>query len=466
MEFSALYARLLAATRGGLVALVLLAACTAPDAPDAPDADASATDTTVAADAPPVQVEIREDDRRYQLYVDGEPFFIKGAGLEFGSIERLAERGGNSFRTWRTDNSRDTGREVLDRAYANGLYVTMGLEIAREREGQGRGIFGFDYDDEEAVAEQLERVRAEVMQYKDHPALIIWGIGNELNLGATNPKVWDAVGEISEMIHEVDPNHLTTTMLAGVSKELVDQINARAPDLDLLSIQMYADIENLPQRIEEAGWEGPYMVTEWGATGHWEVGKTEWGAPIENTSSVKADLYRERYQTAIASDTTQLLGSYVFLWGQKQERTPTWYGMFMPTGEKTESVDVMQYLWTGEWPENRAPRIERPTLDGQTATDDVTLQPGQTVPAEVVATDPEGDTLRYEWEVREESQAQTEGGDDEEVPALIEGAVDPSDAAQVTVTTPTEPGAYRLFVNVYDGNNSAAHANIPFYVDE
>ena len=130
---------------------------------------------------------------------------------------------------------------------------------------------------------------------------------------------------------------------------------------------MYADIENLPQRLDDAGWDGPYMVTEWGATGHWEVPKTPWGAPIENNSSVKADLYRSRYETAIAADTTQGLGSYVFLWGQKQERTPTWYGLFLPTGEETESVDVMESLWTGEMPDNQTPRLESATLDGRSA---------------------------------------------------------------------------------------------------
>ena len=115
------------------------------------------------------------------------PFYIHGAGLEFGNIEALATHGANSFRTWRTDNGRDTGTEILDRAYASGLMVTMGIEIARERPGSGRGIFNFNYSDSVAVATQLERVRNEVLLYKDHPALLMWGIGNELNLESSNP---------------------------------------------------------------------------------------------------------------------------------------------------------------------------------------------------------------------------------------------------------------------------------------
>ena len=98
---------------------------------------------------------------------------------------------------------------MLDRALKNGLYVTMGLEMARERHG-------FNYDDPAAVAAQLAEVKAEVLKYKDHPALLLWGIGNELNLNAKNPKVWDAVNEISKMIHQVDTNHPTMTMLAGI----------------------------------------------------------------------------------------------------------------------------------------------------------------------------------------------------------------------------------------------------------
>lgn len=414
----------------------------------------------------PAVVQLVNTDGRYQLTVDGEPFYIRGAGLEFGDMEALAAHGGNAFRTWRTDNGQQTGQDVLDRAHDHGLMVTMGLEVARERDGQGRGYFGFDYDDDEAVSAQLERIRAEVMQYKDHPALLMWGIGNELNLGATNPKVWDAVNEISMMIHEVDPNHPTTTMVAGISPELASDIRERAPDLDLLSIQMYADIENLPLRLDDAGWDGPYVIAEWGATGHWEVEKTPWGAPIENTSTAKADLYRMRYETAISSDTTHGLGSFVFLWGQKQERTPTWYGLFLPTGEKTASVDVMHYLWNGAWPENRSPRLEEATLDGRSAHDGIVLQPGQTVRGRVVASAPGAPPLRYAWEVRREATDLSDGGDDEAIPDFIPEVIDAPEAAASIVTAPDEPGAYRLFVYVYDGQGHAAHANIPFYVGD
>ncbi|MBO3698091.1 glycoside hydrolase family 2 TIM barrel-domain containing protein [Roseivirga sp. E12] len=396
----------------------------------------------------------------FELQLNGEPFFIQGAGLEFGSIPKLAAHGANSFRTWRTDNGQRSGREVLDDAHKHGLKVTMGIDVGRERHG-------FDYDDEEAVKAQLERIRKEVMELKDHPALIIWGIGNELNHEAENPKVWDAVNEISEMIHEIDPNHLTTTSLAGMNKEFVHLIMERAPDLDILSVQMYAEVEILPRLLKESGWEGPLMVTEWGATGYWEVGNTEWGAPVENNSSVKADFYMSRYRKAIESQRPQVIGSYVFLWGQKQERTPTWFGMFMPDGKETESIDMMHNIWNGTWPENRSPRINSFTLESKGPYDNIKLSAGQKYNASIDMTDPDNDQLVYRWEIMKESTTNATGGDAEEVPEVIEGLVG-SDQLSATLefTAPSEEGAYRLFIYVDDNQGHTAHANIPFYVNK
>jgi hypothetical protein len=393
------------------------------------------------------------------LYVDQQPFYLQGAGLEFGSQEKLTAHGGNSFRTWRTENGQASGKTVLDRALKNGLYVTMGLEIARERQG-------FDYNDPAAVARQLAEVKAEVLKYKDHPALIIWGIGNELNLNAKNPKVWDAVNEISKMIHQVDTNHLTTTMLAGIGPDLVRQIKAQAADLDLVGIQMYADIINLPRYLRETGWTGPYIVTEWGATGHWEVGKTSWGAPLENDSTTKADFYLKRYEAVIRSDQKQCVGSYVFLWGQKQERTPTWYGIFLESGDETAAVDVMHYVWNGAWPANRSPRLEGAWLDGKTAQQNIHLKPGQNCQAKVQARDEDNDRLTYTWEIMEESTDLKTGGDLENKPRSLKDLIKSPKQAETTLTAPAQPGAYRLFVYVFDGQGHAAHANIPFYIDK
>ncbi len=406
------------------------------------------------ADAGPAKVEVCQVEGRWQLFVNHQPFYIKGAGLESGRIEELAAAGGNSFRTWRADN----GRQVLDRAAKNGLYVAMGLDVARERHG-------FDYSDPKAVAAQLARLKAQVLDLKNHPALLMWDIGNELNLNASNPKVWDAVNDISKMIHKVDPNHPTTTSLAGVGKSVVAQIKLRAPDLDLLCFQSYADIVNLPQELRESGWAGPYVVTEWGATGHWECGKTAWGAPIEDNSSVKARFYQKRYETAIAADNRNCLGSYVFLWGQKEERTPTWYGMFLSSGETTETIDVMQDLWTGSWPNFRSPSLDGFWLDGQTASQNVRLNAGHSYTARVLAGSPSQAPLSYSWEIMEESSALGAGGDYEPPPKRAPGLIAEGAAAEAQIKAPAEPGAYRLFVYVFDNHKKAAFANIPFYVD-
>ena len=394
------------------------------------------------------KVTIEQSEGRYQLYVNSEPFYINGAGLEFAEIASLAEHNGNSFRTWRTDN--------LDEAEKNGLMVTMGIEVARERHG-------FDYNDEKAVKKQKERIRKEILEFKDHPALLIWAIGNELNLRATNPKVWDAVNDISKMIHEIDPNHPTTTTLAGLSKQELKYIKNRCTDIDVLSFQLYAAIEHLPKIIKEYNWTGPYIITEWGATGHWEVPKTSWNVPIEENSTVKAANYLKRYQSAIKSDTLQCLGSYVFLWGQKQERTPTWYGVFLEDGKETESVDVMHYVWTKQWPENRTPQIESFTLNNKTAYEDVIVESNKDMSASIEIIDFEKDSISYSWEVLYESTDLKDGGDREERPEKVNVEMNYNSNGNITFKAPKK-GEYRLFVYADDGFGHAATANIPFKV--
>ena len=406
--------------------------------------------------AKPAKVTLQNVNGKYELLVNNEPFYIKGAGLEFGNKAAVAQHNGNSFRTWRTENGTQSGKEVLDEALKYGLMVTMGIDVERERHG-------FDYDDTLAVKEQLEQIKKEVLELKDHPALLIWAIGNELNLRYTNPKVWDAVNDISKMIHQIDTNHLTTTPLAGISKKEINQIKERCSDLDLLSIQMYGDLPDLPQLIREYDWEKAYMVTEWGATGHWEVPKTSWGAPIEENSSVKAANYLKRYTGGIEADSLLCVGSYVFLWGHKQERTPTWYGIFLENGNETESVDMMHFIWNDKWPLNRTPQIESFTLNGKTAYQNVDLEAGKEYTASIRIKDFENDSIHYLWEILPESVLLQVGGDDEMRPENLPFEIVEQKKAELTFIAPVS-GIYRLFIYADDGHKHSATANIPFRV--
>jgi hypothetical protein len=399
-----------------------------------------------------IKVEVKEGPDGWYLERDGEPYYINGAG-GIDNLDEMKYLGANSVRTW----SLDDAEEVLDIAYENGLTVMMGLWVQHERHG-------FDYDNEEAVAQQLEKFTAAVRRFKDHPALLLWGIGNEVDLFYSNTKVWDAIQDIAAMIHRIDPNHPTSTVTAGFDSTECYLIRTRVPDLDIYGINTYGDIGKIKGDIRQFGWEGPYIISEWGPTGHWEVPKTEWGAPIEETSTEKAAMYRKRFNDYIKADRVKCIGSYVFLWGQKQETTSTWYGLFTEDGDPTELLDELYLAWRGEEPPNRSPKIMDFTLGGQKALDNIYVKTGEKVPALVEFRDPEGGKVKVDWYVYPESNAQSAGGDFESAIMPELGAVKNRRRNTATLVAPDKEGAYRLFVYVADKDKRTAYANIPFYV--
>ncbi len=403
----------------------------------------------------PTPTTVEQDKHgNYRIFRGGEPYFIKGAGGTT-RLDLLVESGANSIRTW---NTRDADR-IMDEAHKHGLTVMLGIWLQHERHG-------FDYDDEEAVARQKAEVREKVLRYRDHPALLAWGLGNEVDLMYTNTRVWHAVEDIARMVKELDPNHLVTTVVAGINEEKARLISEKVPSIDFLSINTYGGLSHLPERVRETGWNRPYVVAEWGPTGHWQVSRTQWDVPIEETSTQKSEVYRSRYHSSIIADTSHCLGSYTFLWGQKQETTPTWYGLFLETGEITEVVDAMHYNWTGEWPEERAPSIVSFTIEGQTAHHNVYLTPGGTYEAIVKGTHPHSVTYDVRWEFLPESTDIRAGGDFEERPETIHGLIIEQDGGNLVFRAPDTPGPYRLFTYLVTDQNRAATANIPFYVRE
>jgi len=257
------------------------------------------------------KVQITVDDGAFKLLVDGEPFFIKDA-IASEYLERISIYGGNSV---------CSGYEDLDKMQSLGLKVLVNLPAGAERNG-------FDYNDTLAVRKQKERILTIVREVKDHPAVLMWAIGNELDfIPPTLPynlKLWDAINDIALGIKAIDPDHPVMTVIGTSMIEKIAEIVKRCPALDLLGINTYGDMYRIPGALKKYGLQKPYVITEWGPNGYWQTPKTEWKAPYEQTGLEKALCYENKYLVAVAGEPRECLGEFVFYWsGFKQETTHT-----------------------------------------------------------------------------------------------------------------------------------------------
>ena len=395
-----------------------------------------------------VPVEIVKSDKGYELLREGKPYYIKGVGgLEY--LEKAKEYGANSFRTWSTENA----KIYLDKAQELGMTVCLGFWAQHERHG-------FDWSNEVAVKLQLESFAKVVDEVKDHPALLMWAVGNEVDLFYSNFDVWKHINDIALMIKSKDPHHPVTTVTAGLDVAEVKLIQKYAPDLDLLGVNTYGGLDFAIESLPYYGWDKPYIITEWGPNGHWESPTTDWDIPIEQTSTEKAKSYRERYEMIFA-DSTNCFGSYVFLWGFKQETTSSWYGLFLKDGTQTSVMDVLIEKWSGKKPTNLAPDINAFTINSLDVYQSVKVDKRSIMEVNIDAFDPNDDKLSYHIEIVPESTDIKAGGDFEKAPTAVFQKVFSN--AKFKLKAPSKSGKYRLFVVIKDGEKGAT-ANIPFLV--
>ena len=404
----------------------------------------------------PVKVEVKKVPDGWVLLRGGKPYYVYGVGGH-GHLDLLKKLGGNSVRTWSADTLATTS--IRADAQRLGLTIAAGLWLGHERHG-------FRYDDPAQVKKQFDDAIAAVEKFKNEPTILVWGIGNEMEGDGTNPAIWKAVNDIAREIHRRDPNHPTMTVIAGTGKDAVKLENFMkyCPDVDILGINSYGGMATLIDEVRAKKLDRPFIATEFGPIGWWERPRTSWGAPLEQTSTEKADTYEKSYQHSVKGAGRLALGSYAFVWGNKQERTHTWFGLLVPNAkggvDRTAVVDVLSRAWTGKWPADRAPL----TSPIRTDVDRKEVTPSSEWTATISAKDPDGDSLVYEWEVREETHDAKEGGDPEAVPPAHPEAIVKANGAAVSFRAPNQPGAYRLFVAVRDGRGGAATANVPFYV--
>ncbi|MCK6407639.1 glycoside hydrolase family 2 TIM barrel-domain containing protein [Thauera sp.] len=371
----------------------------------------------------------------------------RGAAFEGdrASLARLAAAGAQVVRVYRQSDA-----WVLDEAQRLGLKVVMGLWVEHPRHG-------FDYTDAKAVRAQETALLDFVARHRKHPALLAWGVGNEVETGAADSlPLWREIDRLAGLLKRLDPAHPTLMVVADTGMDAFRTLAACCANIDLLGINVYAGaVFDLPQRLREAGITKPVVVAELGPLGQWQAGRKPWGAPVELTSTEKARFFTAAL--AFLSKQPQIRGAFPFLWGAKQEQTATWHGLLLADGSATAMSDALAAAW------GRPAGAPAPVVRGIGIGADE-FAPGAEISAGIDAVAHDGSALSIEWAVFAEATDLRKGGDAEAAPARIDVRMLHADAAGVRFEAPARRGAYRLFITARDRGGKAATANLPFLV--
>jgi len=375
--------------------------------------------------------------------VDGKPFFIKGVGCNTAVGEKgegylllARDMGANAVRTWG-----DAPRSYLDKAQSYGLKVNLGIWLNAIR---GKTTESYRDPGHRAALKQL--ILSYVREMKDHPALLMWNVGNEVFAFTEAADERKAFGEFLEeliqAIHREDPNHPVVYACAD-SRDLPD-LKKYAPSLDIVGMNIYRAM--LPSLGE--GFDKPVLVTEFGPQGGWDVGKDANGMPFDPPDTIKANSYAEIWRR-IESERSRCLGGFAFVLGeQRNSESLTWWNLNYGENRR-QAYWTLRTAYTGEKPPPALPRINAFHLQTSTAASAERL----TVQTEVL--NPEGGPLKYEYLV-------TGIASDPlivEPPVLYPTQVEVLAPGSARLKAPDSPGMYRVYVVVTDTRRNAAIAD-------
>jgi hypothetical protein len=349
-------------------------------------------------DSGPSTVEVVGGNGSWDLQVDGRPYTVRGFtwGPSFSSADHymppLVAMGANTIRTWGT--GADT-RQLLDSAAAHDVRVVMGFWLLP---GGGPGSGGcIDYRTDTAYKSETKAdILRWVETYKNHPGVLMWNIGNEAILGLQNcysgtelEQIRNAyaafVNEVSVAVHQADPNHPTTNTDAWAGAW--PYIERNAPDLDLLSINAYGDVCNIREAWETGGYDRPYLLTEGGAAGEWEVPDDANGVPEEPTDLEKGAAYVDSWRCLREHEGVSL-GATFFHYGIEGDFGGVWFNILPGDNKRLGYYSIARAWGVDTSRMNTPPRISAMDVPGSTA-----VEAGEQFTVSVDMTDPDGDQI-------------------------------------------------------------------------
>lgn len=396
------------------------------------------------------KVVIEKKNGRYRFYKDGKAFVVKG-GAGFDHIEELSESGGNTIMCWDTSKLENVFKEAAIYHQA----VIIGLDIPPVDTGF--------YNNKKNVAQLYNAFMAIVNRYKDNSCLLAWCLGNEVALpfSLIPDPFYKSYNRILDAIHNVDPNHPVTTSIVNVSRARIIMLKWRMPSLDFYCLNIYNSLRTINHLLEIISWfwKGPYLIGEWAPAGSWEAPMTAWNAPIESSSTTKAQLFYQFYTTYMPLKDPRFLGSIVYFWGHVQLSTRSWFSIFTKNGNPNEIKESLNDCWKDTITAHFSPKIKMMLIDDLTAKNNLIVTSGSKHSAILeMQSSKLPDIVQYKWEIYREDWYYPIG------PPAEVGLFADSTLPATDFKAPEKEGPYRVFITVYNSQGYFATANIPFYV--
>jgi hypothetical protein len=301
-------------------------------------------------------------------------------------------------------------KATLDEAHALGMKVIVSEWMPHQGANKGKGNSTWNFDYTKRIDERLAKFTGKVDAIGDHPAILMWGLGNEVHL---DREYLEYVNLMSKAIHERHPLALTSLTMINAKPDNIEKIKRFAPDLDVVGVQSYSvgavrgGIRNM-----ERHWGKPYYYSEFNGKGPWNFKKTAWGIAYDDLPAGRAAEIDACYDAIEAAP--RCLGSTAFVWGQFNAQRPSYFSLLLsphPDGpaaaEKaglsngtpgdplvTPHAEVLGKRFTGSHPiGNHAPLIT--ALETLGGAREASVAPGGELTVRVAGTDADGDALRF-----------------------------------------------------------------------
>lgn len=390
-----------------------------------------------------------------------EDFQIKGVcGVR--DLERLASFGVNTVRGYTIPNAEETLR-TLDEAHSLGLKVVVSEWMPHHGENKSRNGSTWSFDYTERGDQMVENFITKIEGIGDHPAILMWGLGNEVHLDEPYLRT---VNRMSEAVHARYPHHITSLTMINAKPEHIEAVKTYAPDLDVLGIQSYSPgaVRGSIKKTEEL-WGKPFYMSEFNGKGPWNFKKTEWGEALDETADRKLADLKACYEAIDASPLC--LGSTVFVWGHFGMDRPTFFSLLLadhPDGPAKDTPTRDLYMtprgeymiehFTGKpFPGNRAPILTKlETVDGAKS---LSTTPGAEIGLSLAATDPDADAVTYRVWILDSKPARGR---------TIAGPYEVDASGDARFSAPNEPGQYLIMTYAIDQNGGASASTLPLQI--